>query len=196
MEQTTTDNQPAKKPRRINWMTVGIVAVVVAALIFAGGALATNSLAQPRRGGEGGAFGGFRPDFQIQAAKELPTEAATLNGVVTNRNGNTLSVGQRGGFRPGSGNSGGGNAGGNAGGNTTLVDVIIDANTTLYHDTTQMNFNPQQPPGGPIQQTVEPGNADAISTNSQVTIWGTQTGNQLTAKVLVYTDPLAFRQPQ
>jgi hypothetical protein len=111
--------------------------------------------------------------------------------VVTNRNGNTLSVGQRGGFRPGSGNSGGGNTGGN----TTLVDVIIDANTTLYHDTTQMNFNPQQPPGGPIQQTVEPGNAEAISTNSQVTIWGTQTGNQLTAKVLVYTDPLAFRQP-
>ncbi len=190
MEQKTADSQPAKKPGRINWVVVSGVAVVVAALVFVGGTLAANRLATPERG-EGG-FGGFRPDFQIQAAKELPTEAATLNGVVTSRNGNTLSVGQRGGFRPG---GGGGNGGGN-GANTTLIDVVIDSNTTLYHDTTQLNFNGQQPPSGSIQQTVEPGNVDGISTNSRVTIWGTQTGNQLTAKVLVYTDPLAFRPPQ
>ncbi len=185
MEQKTADCQPAKKPGRINWLVVGGVAVVVAALIFVGGTLAANRFATPERG-EGGAFGGFRGDFQIQAAKELPTEAATLNGVVTSRNGNTLAVGQRGGFRQGGGN----------GANTTLVDVSIDSNTTLYHDTTQMNFNPQQPPSGAIQQTVEPGNVEAISTNSRVTIWGTQSGNQLTATVLVYTDPLAFRPPQ
>jgi hypothetical protein len=184
MEQPAASSQPVKKAGRINWIVVGGVAVVVAALIFVGGTLAANRFATPERG-EGG-FGGFRPDFQIQAAKELPTEAATLNGVVTSRNGNTLSVGQRSGFRQSGGNSA----------NTTLVDVIIDANTTLYHDTTQMNFNRQQPPSGPIQQTVEPGNVDGISTNSRVTIWGTQSGNQLTAKVLVYTDPLAFRAPQ
>jgi len=183
MEQPAVSSEPVKKTGRINWVVVSIVAVVVAALVFAGGTLAANRLATPERGG----FGNFRPDFQIQAAKELPTEAATLNGVVTSRNGNTLSVGQRGGFRPG---------GGNGGGNTTLVDVIVDANTTLYHDTTQMNFNGQQPPSGPIQQTVEPGNVEGISTNSRVTIWGTQSGNQLTAKMLVYTDPLAFRPPQ
>ena len=191
MEQKTSDAQPAKQPNRTNWKVVSIVAAVVAALVFAGGALATNILARPDRGGEGGAFGGQRPNFQMQAAKELPTEAATLNGVVTNRNGNTLSVGQR----PGFGGGGNGGTGGGTG-TTTLVDVVIDANTTLYHDTTQRNFNGQQPPSGPIQQTVEPGNVDGISTNSRVTIWGTQTGNQLTAKVLVYTDPLAFRQPQ
>ncbi len=184
MEQSAANNQPVNKAGRINWTVVSVTAVVVAAVIFGGGLFASNLLAQNRRG-EGG-FGGFRPDFQIQAAKELPTEAATLTGVVTSREGNILSVGQRGNFRPGGGN----------GGSTTLVDVIIDANTTLYHDTTQMNFNPQQPPSGAIQQTIEAGNVDGISTNSRVTIWGTQNGNQLTAKVLVYTDPLAFRPPQ
>ncbi len=177
----------AKKKGRINWVVVSLVAVVVAALVFAGGTFATGLLARPERGGEGGFFNGQRPEFQIQAAKELPTDTATLRGVVTNRNGNTLSVGQRGGFQPGSSNSGG---------NTTLVDVIIDSNTTVYHDTTQMNFNGQQPPSGPIQQTVEPGRVDAISTNSRVTVWGTQTGNQLTATVLVYTEPQGFRPPQ
>lgn len=179
MEQPTSSNQPAKKPGRINWVVVSIVAVVVAGLIFAGGTLAANFLAQPGRG-----EGGFRPNFQIQAAKELPTEAVTLRGVVTSRDGNNLSVGQRNGFGP------------NSGGSTTLVDVVIDATTTLYHDTTQFNFNSQQPPNGTIQQTVEPGSVEAISTNSRVTIWGTQSGNTLTAKVLVYTDPQAFRPPQ
>ena len=181
---TAVSNQPVKEAGRINWVVVSVTAIIVAAVIFGGGLFVSNLLAQNRRG-EGG-FGGFRPEFQIQAAKELPTEAAALTGVVTSREGNTLSVGQRGNFRPG----------GNNDGSTTLVDVLIDANTTLYHDTTQMNFNPQQPPSGTLQQTVEPGNVDGISTNSRVTIWGTQTGNQLTAKVLVYTDPLAFRPPQ
>ncbi len=187
MEQKTSDAQPAKKPGGIRWPVVSIVAAVVAVLVFAGGALAANFLAAPPRGGEGGFFNGQRPNFQIQAAKELPAEAATLQGVVTNRTGNSLSVGQRnGGFAPG----------GNTSGNTNLVDVIVDSNTTLYHDTTQMNFSREQPPSGPIQQTVEPGKVDAIGTNSRVTVWGTQTGNQLTAKVLVYTDPQGFRPPQ
>ena len=187
MEQKTADSQPAKSPGRIKWVVVGIVAAVVAAIIFAGGTFVTGQLAAARRGGEGGAFGGQRANFQTQAAKELPTDAATLSGVVTQRTGNSLSVGQRngGGFAPGGGNA-----------STTLVDVVIDANTTLYHDTTPLNFNGQQPPSSPVQQTVEPGTVDAIDTNSRVTVWGAQTGTQLTAKVLVYTDPLAFRQPQ
>ncbi|HZY40913.1 MAG TPA: hypothetical protein VFF59_02835 [Anaerolineae bacterium] len=188
MEQKTSDSQPAKKPGHINWVVVGIVAAVVAALIFAGGTFAAGRLAAPGRGGEGG-FGGQRANFQIQAAKELPTDTPTLSGVVTQRTGNSLSVGQRnGGFAPGGGNG--------TNETTTLVDVVITADTTIYHDTTQLNFNGQQPPGGAVQQTVEPGKVDSISTNSRVTVWGTQNSTQLTAKVLVYTDPLAFRAPQ
>ncbi|MFN8595391.1 MAG: hypothetical protein U0559_04300 [Anaerolineae bacterium] len=186
MEQKTADNQPAPKAKRTNWKVVSVVAVVVGALVFGGGLVTSNILAQSRRGP-----GGFRPEFQIQAAKELPTEVATLRGILVQKNGNTLSVGQRNGGGFGGGNGGGGN---NA--NTNLIDVVIDANTTLYHDTTQFNFNGQQPPSGTIQQTVEPGTIDAISTNSRITVWGTQSGNQIAAKVVVYSDPQTFRQPQ
>jgi len=186
MHEQTSNGQAAKKPGRINWVVVGIVAVAVAALVFGGGLVTSNILAQSRRGP-----GGFRPEFQIQAAPELPTEAATLRGVLVQRNGNTLSVGQRNG-----GGFGGGNGGGSGNSNTNLVDVVIDANTTLYHDTTQFNFNGQQPPSGTIQQTVEPGKVDSINTNSRITVWGTQSGTQIAAKVVVYSDPQTFRQPQ
>ena len=172
MEQKTADSQPVKNPGRTRWV-VGIVAAVVAVLIFAAGTFVAGRLTAPGRGGAGG-LGGQRPNFQTQAAKELPTDTPALSGVVSQRTGNSLSVGQR-------------NGGGN--GSPTPVEVVIDANTTLYHDTTQVNFNAQQPPSGAVQQTVEPGTVDAINTNSRVTVWGAQTGAQLTAKVLVYTEP-------
>ncbi len=180
----TQQNTPAKKSRGSVWV-VGGVAAIVAAIVFAGGAFAANQLSAPPREGEFGRFGGQRPQFQIEPAKELPKAASNLQGIVTGRNNNTLSVEQRNGF----GQDGGGN------GNTAMMEVVVGSDTTIYHDTTQRNFN-GQPPSGPLQQKVEPGSVDGINTNSRVTVWGDQNGNQITAKVLVYTDPLAFRPPQ
>ncbi len=183
-DKATTPSQASTRKGLRGWWIVGGVAVIVAALVFAGGVLAANRLSTPSREGE---FGRFeqRPQFQIEPAKELPTTAPNLRGVVTGRNNNTLSVGQRNGF----GQGGGGN------GTTTVMDVVVNSDTTIYHDTTQRNFN-GQPPSGPVQQTVEPGALDSINTNSRVTVWGDQNGNQITAQVLVYTDPLAFRPQQ
>ena len=191
MEMKTSDSKPAvspeaptKKKSRNSWLVVGVVAAVVAALVFAGGAFAVGRLSAPGRGGEGEGFSGQRPNFQIEPAKELPTTAPNVRGFVAKRAGNTLSVGQR-----------NGDFGPNGGGNTTTVDVIVASDTTIYHDTTQANFNGQTP-NGAVQQKVEPGALDSISTNSRVTVWGDQNGNQITAKVLVYTDPFASRSSQ
>lgn len=188
MEMKTSDSKPAvspeaptKKKSRNSWLVVGVVAAAVAALVFAGGAFAAGRLSAPGRGGEGEGFSGQRPNFQIEPAKELPTTTPNVRGLVTQRAGNTLSVGQR-----------NGDFGSNGGGNTTTVDVIVASDTTIYHDTTQANFN-SQTPNGAVQQKVEPGALDSISTNSRVTVWGKQNGNQITAKVLVYTDPFASR---
>lgn len=180
-ESTATSNTPAQKGRSGIWI-VGGVAALVALLVFAGGALAVGRFSAPSRGGEGDRAFGARPEFQIEPAKELPTGTPNVRGIVTKLADNVLSVGQRGGF------------GGNSGSNTTLVDVAVTSDTTIYHDTTQLSFN-GQPPNGPVQQTVEPGTLSGIKTNSRVTVWGDQSGNQLTAKVLVYSDPINFRQP-
>jgi hypothetical protein len=194
MEMKTSDSKPAvspeaptKKKSRNSWLVVGVVAAVVAALVFAGGAFAVGRLSAPGRGGEGEGFSGQRPNFQIEPAQELPTTAPNVRGLVTKRASNTLSIGQR--------NGDFGSIGSNGGGNTTTVDVIVTSDTTIYHDITQTNFN-GQPPSGAIQQKVEPSALDSISTNSRVTVWGDQNTNQITAKVLVYTDPFASRSAQ
>ena len=189
METETSNNKaeaaqavPAIKSRR-SWWIVGGVAALVALIVFAGGAFAAGRLSTPGRGSEGEGFFRQRPDFQIVPAKELPAGAPNVSGIATQVAGNTLTVGQRnGGFGPG------------GSGSTALVDVIVASDTTIYHDTTQTNFN-GQPPSGSVQQTLEPGALHSIAVNSRVTVWGDQTGNQVTARVLVYTDPLAFRQP-
>ncbi len=186
METKTTynplDPAPVKKSRS-SWLVVGVVAAVTAALVFAGGAVATGRFSAPSQEGRGEGFG-QRPNFQMQAAKELPTTAPALRGVVTQRNGNTLTVGQR--------NGGPGSNGSNS---TQLTDVIVSDSTTVYHDVTQMDFN-GQPPNGTIQQKVEPGSLDQINTNNRVTVWGDQNGNQITAKVLVYSQMSFFRPQQ
>lgn len=188
METRTTQDQAvptqpasARKPRG-GWWIVGGVAALVAAIVFVGGVFATNRLSTPSREEEFGRFG-QRPQFQMVPAKELPTTAPSLQGVVARRNHDTLSVSQRNSF----------DQGGN--GNTATLDVVVSSDTTLYHDTTQRNFD-GPPPNGPIQQTVESGSVDGIATNSRVTVWGDQNGKQLAAKVLVYADPLEFRPQQ
>jgi hypothetical protein len=143
--------------------------------------LAVGRLSTPSREGRGEGSFGQRPNFQIEAAKELPTTTPTVRGVLTKRADNVLTVGVRNGF-PGSGDNGA----------AQIMDVVVSGDTTIYHDITQMDFN-GQPPSGPIQQKVEPGSLDGINTNSRVTVWGDQNGNQITAKVLVYSDPQSFR---
>jgi hypothetical protein len=184
METKSTDVAPNKKSRGGWWVTL-VVAVVVAALVFAGGAAATGFLSARGRGGEGGRPFGQRPNFQIEAAKELPTATPTVRGILTKRADNTLTVGVRNGFPGG---------GGGDNGAAQIVDVVVAGDATIYHDVTQMDFG-GQPPSGSIQQKVEPGSLTSINTNSRITAWGEQNGNQITAKVLVYSDPMTFRQP-
>ena len=181
-EEPIGSSTPPAKKRRSGILIVVGVATVVALLVFAGGALAVGRLSAPSREGEGDRGFGGRPQFQIESAKELPTSQPIVRGIVTKRDNNVLSVGQRGGF------------GGNSGSNTNLTVVMVAPDATIYHDTTQFGSN-GQPPSGTIQQTVEPGVLDGIQTNSRVTVWGDQSGNQITAKVLVYSDPTNFRQP-
>jgi hypothetical protein len=184
METKSTDGPSNKKSRGGWWVTI-VVAVVVTALVFVGGAAATGFLSARGRGGEGGRPFGQRPNFQLEAAKELPTSAPNVRGVLTKRTDNTLTVGVRNGFPDG----GGGN------GAAQIVDVVVAGDTAIYHDVTQMDFG-GQPPSGPIQQKVEPGSLAGINTNSRITVWGEQNGNQIAAKVLVYSDPMTFQRSQ
>lgn len=178
---------PATKSRRGWWVVVGTAAVVALAMVI-GGAFVSGVLATSGRGGLFNRPGGERPQFQIVPASELPTTAPNVRGSVTQRADKTISVVERGGFGP----NGGVNQ--SQGNNTSPVEVVVTSDTAIYHDITRMNLN-EGAPSGAIQQKLEAGSLEAITTNNRVTVWGDQTGNQLTAKVLVYTDPFGSRQP-
>src|SRR5512136_2678853 len=117
METKPTD-VTSKKTSRGGWWVTVVVAAVVAALVFAGGVVIAGRLSAPSREGERGGFFGQRPNFQIEAAKELPATTPTVRGVLTKRADNTLTVGVRNGF-----------PGGDTGA-AQIVDVVVTGDTT------------------------------------------------------------------
>ncbi len=186
-EPTMAPGAPAKKSRKGWWVVVG-VAAVVAAVVLVGGALVSGLLATSGRGGLFDRREGDRPNFQIVPAAELPTTPPNVRGVVTQRTDNTILVAERSVFGP---NGGANQAQANP---APQIEVVVTNDTALYHDITRANLN-EGAPGGTIQQKLEAGALNGINANSRITVWGDQSGQQLTARVLVYADPVANREP-
>lgn len=201
-----------KKSKRTVWIVGGGVLLLVAAAVAV--LVVTQSQANqqtassfPRlNGGFGqggdqgleGQFGGFGGpgNFQMTPAPELPTTPADLTGSVAQINGQSIMVSQRNGrgFRPGATPDAAQAA------STPLpdVEVIVTGSTVIYKDTTQRpDFQNGQPPSGPvtIQQQVTASSLGEIPANSRVTVWGDRNGNQITAKVIVYSQLVPRQQP-
>jgi len=182
-----TSNEPkaaATKNRRKGWVVVGVTAAITALVILIGGALASGVLATSGRGGLFNRRPGERPSFQIVTAAELPTTQPNVRGVVTQRAASTISITERGGFGPNEAQ----------GANAPQVNVAVGNDTVFYHDITRVNLN-EGAPGGAIQQKLEAGSLDGIKPNSRITVWGDPNSTPLAAKIVVYADPAAFRQP-
>jgi hypothetical protein len=190
-----------------SWL-MGTAVVLVSGLLMtacqpaAQPAAAAQTQAQGQTQTQG--FGnGQRPNFQMTAAPELPTDQPALRGALVSLNGTTLTV-QEGGF----GFGGGGNFGANNGTPrapqngtprprpTAGPAVQVDASgAKVYEDTTFANLN-GQPPSGTVQQTVVASSVDKIPANARVTIWGTLNGTSATATVIVFTQPRGNGAPQ
>jgi hypothetical protein len=150
-----------------------------------------------------GGGNGQRPNFQMTPAPELPSATPVARGLLTKIDGNTLTV-QEGGFNFGQGNGGTPRPRPTSDGTprprptpapARTVQVIVNGDTQYYQDVTFANLN-GQPPSGAIQQKVEKGSLAALSDNERVTVWGDQNGDQITAKVIVYTQFRGGGQPQ
>jgi hypothetical protein len=184
---TQTATEPtatlAKKSRK-GWMVVGVTAVITALVVLIGGALMSGVLATSGRGGLFNRQPGERPNFQIVPAAELPTTPPNVRGVVAQRSDKTISIVERGGFGPNE----------SQGATAPHIDVAVANDTVFYHDVTRINLN-EGAPSGAIQQKLEAGSLDGINPNSRITVWGDPNGQPLTAKIVVYSNPIEFRQP-
>lgn len=67
--------------------------------------------------------------------------------------------------------------------------IVVTEATKLYHDITEMNI-PQGGSSQVIQQVLEAGSLDELTGQMMVTVWGHMDGEQFTADVIVYCNPM------
>jgi hypothetical protein len=167
------------------FISIGIVIVVVAAAAFVAGRLLNRGFSLP-------SLLGPRDDgISILPAEELPTTSPDVEGVFVERQDNTITVEDD---QP-VGDPASGSPVGIGGG--PKVEVVITAETLVYHDITEL---PARRPTGDdprvIQQTMEEGTLDnLIPSQSLVRAWGRKSGDRIIAEVMVYIDLVTFQKP-
>lgn len=157
---------------------LGIAIIVIAAAAFVAGRL-LNRGASPLD-----LFGPVGDGVSILPAEELPTTPPEVEGLFVARQDNMIIVEED---QP-VGDHVSGSPVGMGGGPKS--EVVVTAETLIYHDTTQP---PARRPTGNdprvIQQTVEEGTLDdLIASQSLVMAWGRKSGDRIIAKVMVYLD--------
>jgi hypothetical protein len=173
---------------------IGIIGLLAAGVMLLAACQAATQPAAQSAQAQGFGGNGQRPNFQMTPAPELPSAAPAARGILTKIDGNTLTVLEAG-FIFGQGNEGTPRPRPTSDGTprprptpalVQTVQVIVNGDTQYYQDVTLANPN-GQPPSGAIQQKVEKGSLSALTDNERLTVWGDQTGDQITAKVIVFS---------
>ena len=160
------------------YMILGVAIFVVAAAAYVGGRM-LNSKINPL-----GLFGPVDDGISILPAEEIPTTPPEAEGLFVERQDNIIIVEDD---QP-VGDSASGSPVGIGGG--PKWEVVVTAETLVYHDTTQP---PARRPSGDdprvLQQTLEEGTLDdLITSQSLVMAWGRKSGDRIIAEVLLYLD--------
>ena len=128
--------------------------------------------------------------ISILPAKELPKTPAEVEGVFVERQDNLIIV-ESDQPRDGAAGSPVGVGGG------LKFEVVVTAETLIYHDTTEP---PARRPTGNdprvLQQTVEEGTLEDLNVSqSLVMVWGRKSGDRIIAEILVYSNPVYLQKP-
>jgi flagellar basal body-associated protein FliL len=201
-------SMPAKKSRRLLWIVLGVLLVLMlAAAAYLGGRYLQNGPTTFGGSNGGGIFlssngpGGKVARSigknDIIPAPELPTMAADATGVFVRRQNNSFYIGtgkvtlqvKKEANNPDSTPQTGSSYDG------PVVEVVVTNNTKIYRDDTFQNLKDLPPNGTKIQQKVVSGSLDEIGQTSLINAWGKKTGDRLVADVLLYNNPVIFAAP-
>ena len=183
-------------------ITLGILIVIVGAAAFIAGRMLNGSvgslgLGLPMGGGEM-----MSVSVQITPASELPTTEPEVRGLFVERQDNSITLSSvsmdagQGGVvvQAGGGKEPAVSSGPSSDG--PKVEVVITGDTLIYLETTQP---PSAPPTSGenlvLQQTVEAGSLDDLTSQSFVTVWGRKSGDRIIAEVLFISNPVMFKRP-
>ena len=180
---------------------LSILVVLVGVAAFIGGRL-LNGRVGPLGMPLGGNGGMVSISVEVTPAPELPTTQPEVIGSFVERKDKTIVI-QSVSINAGKGGmvlqtSGGGEGEAMAGSpmenDGPKVEVVINNDTMIYLETTQ-------PPGAPLtsgetlvmQQTVEEGSLDDLTSQSFVTVWGRKSGDRIIAEVVFISNPVVFK---
>jgi hypothetical protein len=182
---------PARKSRRLLWVILGVVLLLVlAAAAFLGGRylqkgpLAIGGMFLSSKGPEGHVEQIFSKN-DIIPAPELPQTAADATGVFLRRQNNSFFIGTGNVTLQVKGNGPNGTPQVGSSYDGPLVEVVTTPNTKIYKDVTDLNNVPSHTK---VQQKVVPGSLDEISQTSLINAWGKKTGDRLVADLLLYNN--------
>jgi len=180
---------------------LSILVVLVGVAAFIGGRL-LNGRVGPLGMLLGGNGGMVSVSVEVTPASELPTTQPEVIGAFVERKDKTiviqtvpLNVGKGGMVLQTSvGVVGEAMAGSPMENNGPKVEVVINNDTMIYLETTQ-------PPSAPLtsgetlvmQQTVEEGSLDDLTSQSSVTVWGRKSGDRIMAEVIFISNPIMFK---
>jgi hypothetical protein len=180
-------------------VSLGILILLVGGAAFVAGKMLNNKVNPLGLFGFGDSGGVMEVSIDLVPAAELPTTEPQIIGLFVERKDKTIviqstslktggqgvavHVGEEGDISP--------SANMNYG---AKVEVLITNDTIIYRDTTP----PGKSPSGEkvtVQQTVEESTLDDLNSQSEVIVWGRQSGDRMIAEVLVYNNPVYLHKP-
>ena len=181
---------------------LSILVIVVGAAAFIGGRM-LNQKAGPLGLGMplgGGGEGMVSVSVQITPAPELPTTDPETRGLFAERKDNsiilaTISMEAGGGGIVVERSEGGSVAGSPLDNSGPKVEVVTTGKTAIYIETTEFGGPPASGETVVVQQTVEEGSLDDLTSQSFVTVWGRKSGDRIIAEVLFISNPVMFKRP-
>lgn len=172
--------------RRRWYVGGGLLLVLLLLAAFVGGqwlnAQANISPVLPVIGANGKVQGGI--DIEVIASKELPSEPADANGMLTRRTDNRVFICNT---RKGLEVSGDRKA-------VTAheecdgpeIEVVVGHETLLYRDLTSKALHGSIPASRSAQQVIEAATIADLDVNQHVWVWGERRGDRLTARVVLF----------
>jgi hypothetical protein len=183
---------------------LGLLIVFVGMAAFIGGRLLNQRVGPMGLGLPMGNGDFMSVSIQVTPAPELPTTQPAVIGSFVERKDKTIVV-QSVSMDAGKGGgvvvqSGGGEgeavAGSPLDSDGPKVEVVITSDTTVYLETTQP---PSAPPTSGenlvLQQTVEEGSLDDLTSQSFITVWGRKSGDRIIAETVFISNPVMFKRP-
>ena len=173
------------------FVMLGMVILLVGAAAFLAGRLFSRGIGPVSESGVRGNGQVFVSMNDITPAPELPTTTPDITGLFVERKDNSVIV------QTISFDAGVGGIAENANQDPDSgpkVEVIVPGGTAVYREITEFD----QPVAGQefsIQQMVEEGTLDDLTSQTMVTVWGRRNGDRVIAEVLVYMNPLLIKKP-